>query len=132
MRGISTERRQHGFADFDLVAQFALNLRAGWQVNIRARAELNQTDPFATRHGFPGRSPQDDSPGNQACDQPHADLFVRTFGGHEAEEHVFVELTAVTPRRAEKLAVAVFLENDLAAYGRALDVHVEHVQKNRD
>ena len=62
------------------------------QINVHARAELDQADAFAALNGVILGNPRHDAARNQSGNQAHADFFAARLDGIDADQDIFIEL----------------------------------------
>ena len=132
IRSCSVKGGNHRFAANHPVAEIDADFRAQRQINVHARAELNEADAVAALDRVVLGDPRHDAARNQPGDEPDADFLAGRLAGVEADEHVFVELRAVGFHRVQILAGRVLEKRDAARHRRVLNVNVEHGKKYRD
>src|ERR1039458_2278367 len=97
------EGSNHSFSANHPVAKLHFDFGAQRQINIHARAELDEADAVAALDGVVLGDPRDDAPRDEGAVKGKADFLAGWLADIKADEHVFIEFRAVSFHRVQIL-----------------------------
>src|SRR5258708_24520337 len=111
----SFERGQDCFTTDDVIANFDFDFGLGRQINIHPRTELDQADPVATHYLVSLLNEGNNATGEDARDQPDANLAASGFSGLGPKQCVLVMDGGFGFERVVKLADRGLVEKHIGA-----------------
>src|ERR1043166_3950641 len=118
-----------GLSAGNVITEVHFDFGIQWQINIRARTELNKADALALEDFVSGLNIRDNSAGDDTCNQAQAKFHSR-FRRIKPEQRILVAVGAFSANGIHKLAFCVFEENHLPGDGSVLNVNIQDGEEN--